>query len=94
MTVKVTQYMRPDGRTVVMETDINDAFDAPYRVICMRGWNLAAEHLTTGEISITVEDRAAEEDVVIEVVPNGPEVPRAIERCLAAAICLTMDVGS
>ena len=94
MTVEITQYMRPDGRAVLMLTDINDAFEAPYRVIQGRGWRLAAEHLTTGEISITLEDLATEEDLAGEVIPNGPEVPRAIERVLAAAICLKMDVAS
>lgn len=93
MTVEVTQYLRPDGRAVLMTTDINDAFEAPYNVIRMRGWNLAAEELD-GNVSITVEDRAAEQDIACEVVPNGPEVPLAIERVLAAAICTKMDVAS
>jgi hypothetical protein len=86
MTVEVTQYMRPDGRQVRMETDISDAFCAPYQAIKMRGWRIAAEYLTTGEISITVEDE--EQDLACEVVTNGPEVPLAIERCIAAAICV------
>lgn len=94
MTVQVTQYMRPHGRAVVMETDISDAFEAPYNVIRMRGWNLAAECLTTGMVSITVEDKAVGADVACEVVPNGPEVPLAIERALAKAISLKMDVAS
>ena len=54
----------------------------------------AAECLATGEVSITVEDRAAGEDVEIEVIPNGQEVRRAIERVLARAICRKMDVAS
>jgi hypothetical protein len=89
MTVEVVQYMRPDGRAVLMHTDICDAFEAPYRAIKMRGWRLAAEHLTTGDISITVEDE--EQDFAAEIVPNGPEVPRAIERVIAEAICTPVE---
>lgn len=91
MTVEVTQYMRPDGRKVLMHTDISDAFEAPYQVIRRRGWKLASEHLSTGEVSVTVEDD--EQDFACEIVPNGPEVQRAIERCLAEAIC-TVPAGS
>lgn len=85
MTVEVTQYMRPNGRAVLMHTDISDAFEAPYSVIRMRGWRLAAEHLQDGAISLTVEDD--EQDFAHEIVANGPEVHPAIERILAAAIC-------
>lgn len=86
MTVDVLQYMRPDGRIVMMKTDISDAFEAPYSVIKMRGWRLAAEYLTDGNVSLTVEDD--EQDFAHEIVSNGPDVPRAIERCLAHAISL------
>jgi hypothetical protein len=84
MTVEVRQYMRPHGRIEIMKTDISDAFKAPYTVIRMRGWRLAAEVLTTGEVVITVEDD--DQDFACEVVWNGPDVPRAIERALAVAI--------
>jgi hypothetical protein len=89
MTVEITQYMRPDGRPVLRSTTISDAFEAPYSVIRMRGWRLAAEHLTTGQISLTVEDD--EQDYACEITANGPDVPRAIERVLAAAICTPLE---
>ena len=86
MIVEVTQYMRPNGRKQIMRIEIQDSFGAPYSAIRMRGWRLAAEVLAhTGEVSITVED--GEQDFACEIVPNGPEVPRAIERALAVAIC-------
>lgn len=85
MQVEVTQYLRPDGRTAIMHTDIHEAFDAPYSVIKQRGWRIAAEVLTDETISITVEDD--EQDFAHELVANGPEVPRAIERALTTAIC-------
>jgi hypothetical protein len=36
--------------------------------------------LTTGEISLTIADDDG--DVDIEVVPNGPEVPAAVDRLI------------
>jgi hypothetical protein len=85
-TVEVVQYMRPDGRAVLMHTDIRDAFEAPYHAIRMRGWRLTAEHLIDGAVSLTVEDD--EQDFPCEIVANGPEVQPAIERLIAAAICI------
>ena len=85
-TVEVTQYMRPDGHAVLMHTDIRDSFEAPYRAIRMRGWRLAAEHLIDGAVSLAVEDD--EQDFACEIVANGPEVQPAIERLIAAAICV------
>ena len=82
MTVEVTQYLRPDGRQELMHTDISDDCRGAYIAMQERGWRLAAENLTTGEISLTVEDLLCGMDVEIEVVPNGPEVPLAIERIL------------
>ena len=89
-TVDVLQYMRPDGRRVPMKTEINPAFEAPYRALLHRGWRLAAEHLSDGAVSITVEDN--EQDFACEIVANGPDVPRAIERCIAEAISLRPEV--
>lgn len=93
MTVEVTQYLRPFGRRVPMTTEINNAFEAPYNVIRGRGWNIAVEAIDDN-VSITVEDRASGQDVAAEVVPNGPEVQRGIERVLTKAICTRMDVAS
>jgi hypothetical protein len=86
MIVEVTQYMRPDGRKVKMLTPIHDSFQAPYDVIKMRGWRIAAEVLTDGMVSVAVEDD--EQDLANEIVENGPEIPRAIERVLAEALAL------
>jgi hypothetical protein len=85
-TVEVTQYMRPDGRPVIMHTDIRNSFEAPYKAIRMRGWRLAAEHLAGGSVSLAVEDD--EQDFAHEIVDNGPGVQPAIERLIAAAICV------
>ena len=84
--VDVRQYMMPNGRQVAMKTPIRIAFEVPYRVITMRGWRLAAEMLSDGAVSLSVEDD--EQDFANEIVANGPEVQAAIERLIAAAICV------
>jgi adenosylcobinamide amidohydrolase len=86
MTVEVTQYLRPDGRKELMHTEIRDSFAAPYHAITGRGWRIAAEVLTTGAVSITVEDD--EQDFACRISENGPGVQRAIEECIAEAISL------
>jgi hypothetical protein len=43
---------------------------------------LALEQLTTGEISITIEDLTNEYDVHTRVVPNGPAVVTAVKELL------------
>jgi len=82
--VDVVQYMLPNGRKEGRQVEIRDSFEAPYNAITMRGWRVAAECLTTGEVSITVEDD--EQDFATELVANGPDVPRAVERAIARAI--------
>ncbi len=84
MTVEVIQYMRPNGRPVRQLTDIGDRYRTAYAYMLRRGWNLAAEELTTGHISLSIENRKKGEDVDIRVVDNGPGVQRAIEAMLDA----------
>ena len=89
MIVTVLQYMRPNGHIVPMTTEIHPAYEVPYHGICQRGWRLAAECLIGGTVSLTVEDD--EQDFAGEIVPNGPEVPRAIERIIAEAYNIPID---
>lgn len=92
MTVEVTQYMRPDGHQVVQFTDIGDEFREAYATMLGRGWNLAAEHLMSGMISLTIEDREEGEDVNIRVVSNGPSVQKAIEEMLQESCSVKQNV--
>jgi len=85
-TVSVKQYMRPLGRAVPQSTRIPIQFKPAYERMRARGWNLAAEVLTTGEISITVEDPHEETDRAIRIVHNLPNEPqRAIGEVLEEA---------
>ena len=47
--------------------------------IVAAGFRLECEMLTTREVSLTIFDIDKEEDVAIRVVPNGPQVPPAVD---------------
>lgn len=83
MKVPFTQFMQPDGRQKEVATEVDDGLAHAVANIHGRGWRLTAEMLSTGEISLCVED-PEEGDVAIEVVPNGPQVTVAVERLLLA----------
>jgi hypothetical protein len=49
------------------------------------GLRCEAEVLATGEVSLTIHDPNIEEDIAIEIVSNGPDVPEAVARLIEAA---------
>jgi hypothetical protein len=76
--IPFTQYLRPDGRQVPVSIDRPvEVADLAHRII-ERGFRFECEHLSTGHASLTIAGRDDDED--IEVVPNGPSVPAAIDR--------------
>jgi hypothetical protein len=77
---KVTQYLRPDGRKVVILTSLEECLKADYDDMLISGCHLEAEVLSTGEVSLTVSD--GETDVDIEVVNNDESVVNAINKML------------
>ena len=54
------------------------------------GWRFECEMLSTGEISLTIFAIEEEEDVCIEIIPNGLEVLDAVDRLVnkGHALCL------
>ena len=78
--IAFTQYMRPDGRPVPVRIDRPDDIAAKAHSIIARGYRFECEQLMDGDISLTITDDEADHD--IEVVPNGPEVPAAIDRMI------------
>lgn len=80
--IPFTQYLRPNGRP--RETGIDRPADVEAlaeRFIASGGW-FEAEVLSTGDVSLTacaiVDDEP--QDIDIEIAPNGPEVPQAVDR--------------
>jgi hypothetical protein len=81
MIAKFTQYLRPDGRQVEAEFKVADDLAEQLALIQSAGANLTAEVLMTGIVSFTISD-VDSDDFDIELVPNGPEVPLAIDRLI------------
>lgn len=80
-TAKLTQYLRPDGRQVEVETELPMAVLGAYKHMTNYGCRLECEVLTTGEVSVTVTHPDVG-DIDISVTENGPEVHEGIVRML------------
>ena len=80
--IKFTQYMRPDGRPVEALIDRPSPIANKANQIIDAGYRLGIEVLMTGQVSLSIHDLEAEEDVAIEVVPNGPQIPVAVDQMI------------
>lgn len=78
--IAFTQYMRPHGRRETVRIDRPDEIAAKAQKIIDAGFALECEVLMNGHVSFTIA--GDEDDVEIEVVPNGPGVPTAIDRMI------------
>lgn len=84
--IEFTQYLRPNGRRKPIT--INRSIEVEERAerLIMAGLRFEAEVLTTGEVSLTVFDQDSEEDVAIELTPNGDHVGAAVDKLVDQAI--------
>jgi len=84
--IPFTQYLRPDGRQRDIQIEVPPQVVADAHALVCSGYHLECEVLRTGEVSLTVFDPTEEEDIAIEVVPNGPGVREAVARLIAAGL--------
>ena len=85
LTIPFTQYLRPNGCQREAGFDATGEIAALAQTVLDRGWRFGSEVLTTGEVSLTVFDPDKQEDVAIEIAPNGPGVVVAVARLVRAA---------
>lgn len=78
--IPFTQYVLPDGRAKEVSIERPAEIGLKAMEILARGWRFECEMLTNGDVSMTVTDD--DEDADIEVVPNGPDVPIAVDRLI------------
>ena len=78
--IEMTQFLRPQGRQRKVTMPAPKDMEDDYKQMLEDGFHLEGEMLSTGEVSITVSDDDADYD--ISVIPNGPEVIKAIGRML------------
>lgn len=84
--IPFTQYLRPDGRKRAVSIERPaEVVEVAHRLITA-GYRFECEELATGHVSLTVVDPHDEGDIAIQVVPNGPEVPNAVDRLIADAM--------
>ena len=81
--VKVTQYLQPYGHKQTMIVVI-DGLEEEWTSLFESGCDLAAEVLSTGDVSLTIEDVVGEVDRDIRLCRNGPGVIAAVEELLKA----------
>lgn len=82
--IEFTQYLRPDGRKNPVSIDRPGPVYRKAKDIVRAGYRLECEVLndeTTVSLTIT-NDRDG--DVACELVPNGTEVPNAVDRLIEA----------
>lgn len=84
-TIPFTQFFRPDGRrqsvTITRPCEIRHIAAE----LIATGHEFHIEVLRTREISMTCFDMSLEEDIAIEVCPNGPEVLTAVDKLIQSA---------
>lgn len=80
--VPFTQYLLPNGERRPTSIEVVDDVAAMAEEIIARGNRFEAEILTTGHVSFTVFNIADQEDVDIELCPNGPGVRESVEQLI------------
>lgn len=78
--IEFTQYLLPNGRKVPTQIARAPEIEAKAAELKAIGLFFEAEILTTGHVSLTIEND--EEPIAHEVIPNGPEVPVAVDRLI------------
>jgi hypothetical protein len=63
--VDVTQYMRPDGRQVPHQLEIDDKCEPKYKELTKWGLRLTCEQLMNGTVSQTIEGSDFDVDIIL-----------------------------
>lgn len=79
MIAKVIQFMRPHGRQVHQELEIDDNCKEKYQEIIECGARLTGEQLMNGTVSQTIETVNGDFNIVITKGPDLAENKKALE---------------
>lgn len=77
------QYMLPNGERRHREIERPEPIEKKAREILAAGLRFESEVLQTGHVSVTIFDPSVEEDAAIKIIPNGPQVPEAIDEMIS-----------
>jgi hypothetical protein len=87
MSIHFTQYLMPDGRQKDVTIERPEAVETLAKRVSARGGRFEIEMLSDYMmISLTCEPEDPEEETLAhELVPNGPDIPAAVDRLVAQA---------
>ena len=80
MSVRFTQFLRPDGKKQTIYIDLDEATEDKAKQIILNGYEFEAEELMNGMVSFTVSD--GDQDVAHEISVNGPPVIPAVTKLI------------
>lgn len=80
--IPFTQYLRPDGRRILVKVERPPEIEAKAQAILDAGFVFECEILRNGHVSFTISDPKEEEDVAIELCVNDPLVSVAIDKLI------------
>lgn len=88
--IPFTQYLRPHGQQRAAWIARPPDIVAMAARLIEAGFRFDIEELMDGTVSMTVEPNAPDADgedqpIAIELCPNGPDVPAAVDRLITAA---------
>lgn len=79
MSIKFTQFLRPNGKSITVEVDMPEDIDKMAHQLIENGYRFEIEQLTTGEVHMDCS-KLQEDPVAVELCQNGPPVIEAINR--------------
>lgn len=84
LTIRITQYLLPDGRKRSVLIDRPKEIVEKARTLVRQGYHFECEMLNDYEtVSLTIVDDSSDRgDVAIELAKNGPDVPVAVDRLI------------
>lgn len=86
--IRFTQYLRPDGRKIPVDIDMPPPIEHLALQFIKAGGRYEVEELPAGIVSLTAVHQVCgqDDDIAIELCPNGPAIPLAVEKLVRASI--------
>jgi hypothetical protein len=80
-----TQYLAPHGRRQTISIDMSREVETKAAELVTAGWDFEIEVLVNLGGMVNMDCCDDDEQLAVEVCPNGPEVPAAVEQLVNRA---------
>jgi len=80
--VDVVQFMRPNGRQVPHQLEVDDSCEAKYKELTKWGLRLTCEQLMNGKVSQTIESPDFDLDIILTNGADLQENKEALEKLI------------